>query len=449
MTFNVLGRIAMFKTSISIAAMMLAFASAGFSAAAAGEFEDVFQERYDSPEDVGVLGRFVSKAVEVGQYDQAISTLEQHLVKYPRDARARLNLASVYANTGSWELAARNLEVALSVGDLTPEETKQAEELAAKVNGALNGFEWVLDMTVGIRSKWLDVEDSNNEWKDRQDWNPFAAVNTALKIDLDTPLDDVLVISASGLVERRYEDINQGGNDPFTPIFEFDGIGGIYAHHRGRIAVTLDKGVPVVELDAMRIQFTAFGQFRTYNPSVSEVALGSSVRAIVQPSVDTSFYGDVSYANLEQSTNLSANHRFGAEVGASRRLTAEHTVGMAARYQREFTDGGTTVNRQREIELNYAGVLPYRMFGALWTHQVAGAIGDFRTKDGAFNPAFATAGTGTYWRASWDHAFHLDGYNRINLGYSVRESDYDLPPFAFFDPGSMSHTLSLSFTKSF
>ena len=436
----------MFNRSKSIAVMMLAFASIVLPAtASASDYDDVFRERYDSPEDVGVLGRFVSKAVEVGQYDQAISTLEQHLIKYPRDARARLNLASVYTNTGSWELAARNLEIALSVGDLTPEETKQAEELAAKVKGALSGFEWVLDMTVGIRSKWLDVEDERNSWRDRQDWNPFAAVNTALKIDLDTPLDDVLVVSASGLVERRYEDINQGAGDPFDG---FDLTSGIHAHHRGRIAFTLDKGVPVVELDAMRIQISAFGQFRTYNPSVTEVALGTSVRAIVQPSVDTSFYGEVSYANLSQSTNLSSEHRFGAEAGASRRLTAEHTVGMAARYQREMTDGGTTVNRQREIELNYAGVLP-QVFGALWTHQIAGAFGDFSSRDGNVNPAFVAAGTGTYWRASWDHAFHLDGYNRINLGYAVRENDYDLSPFAFFDPGSMSHTLSLSFTKSF
>ena len=169
-----------------------------------------------------------------------------------------------------------------------------------------------------------------------------------------------------------------------------------------------------------------------------------SIRA---PAIHLTGYGEVSYANLNQSTNLTSEHRFGAEAGASRRLTAEHTVGMAARYQREMTDGGTTVNRQREIELNYAGVLP-QVFGALWTHQVAGAIGDFRSLDGAFNLGQAP-GTGTYWRASWDHAFHLDGYNRINLGYSVRENDYDLPPFAFFDPGSMSHTLSLSFTKSF
>jgi|GEM_PF-1990965 len=437
----------MIKTPKSIAAIAIALASISFPAvASASDYDDIFQQRYDAPEDVGVLGRFVSKAVEVGQYDQAISTLEQHLIKYPRDSRARLNLARVYANTGSWELAGRNLEIALSVGDLTPEETKQAEELAARVKGALSGFEWVLDMTVGIRSKWLDVEDRNRAWKDRQDWNPFAAVSTGLKIDLDTPLNDVLLISASGLVERRYEDINQGAGDPFDG---FDMTGGIHAHHRGRIAITLDKGVPVVDLDAVRVQISAFGQFRTYNPSVTEVALGTSVRLIVQPSVDTSFYGDVSYANLKQSTNLTGEHRFGAEAGASKRLSDEHTIGMAGRYQRETTDGGTSVNRQREIELNYAGVLPYRVFNILWTHQVAAALGDFSSKDGTAFPEFATAGTGMYWRASWDHAFQLDGHNRINLGYLVRESEYDGIGQFDFDPGSMSHTLSLSFTKSF
>jgi hypothetical protein len=352
----------------------------------------------------------------------------------------------VYANTGSWELAGRNLEIALSVGDLTPEETKHAEELIARVQGALSGFEWVLDMTVGIRSTWLDVEDRNRAWKDRQDWNPFAAVNTGLKIDLDTPLDDALLISASGLVERRYEDINQGGDDP-TTVFIFDPVSGIYAHHRGRIAMTLDKGIPVVDLDTMRVQISAFGNFRTYNPSVTEVALGTSIRLIVQPSVDSSFYGEVSYANLKQSTNLTGEHRFGAEVGASKRLSDVHTIGMAGRYQREATDGGITVNRQREIELIYAGVLPYQAFEVLWTHQVAAAFGDFKSKDGTASPEFAAAGTGTYWRASWDHAFHLDGYNTINLGYLVRESVYD--DIGAFDPGSMTHAVSLSFTKSF
>lgn len=432
---------------------MRSFAAAAFAAflaaapANAQDYSSLFEQRYSSPEDVGVLGRFVSKAVEVGQYDQAISTLEQHLIKYPRDARARLNLAQIYANTGSWELAGRNAGIAISVGDLTPDEQAQAEALQARVARAAAGFEWVLDLTTGIRSTWLDVKNENNQWKDRQDWNPFAAVNTALKIDLDTPLDDVLVVSASGLVERRYEDVNQGAGDPFNG-FQLDS--GIHAHHQGKIAITLDKGVPVVDLDALRFQISAFGQFRTYNPSLVERSLGTSVRMIVQPSVDTSFYAEGLYANLAESTNLTAEHRFQAEVGASWRLTHEHTVGVAGRYQREFVDGGATVNRQREVELSYAGVVPFRILDVFWTQQAAVAFGDFRSADGtpAPNLPIVAPGTGDYWRASWNHSFHLDGHNRIDLGYVVREYDYDVAAFAF-DPGSMVHTVSLSFTKSF
>ena len=182
----------------------------------AGDYDDLFQQRYDSPEDIGVLGSFVSKAVEVGQYDQAISTLEQHLVKYPRDARAKFNLAKAYANTGSWELAKRNLEDALEIGDLTPQEADIAQKLLARTNGALAGFEWALDASVGIRSTWLETDQMNvfpadaDGWRDRQDFNPYFGASGSLRMDLDTPLNDALIWSGGFLAERRYEDINTG-----------------------------------------------------------------------------------------------------------------------------------------------------------------------------------------------------------------------------------------------
>jgi hypothetical protein len=430
------------KVSVAVAIGCLAT----LPSAAADGYDALFEQRYEMPEDIGVLGRFVSKAVESGLYDQAISTLEQHLIRHPRDSRARLNLAQLYANVGSWELAARNANVALSVGDLSSAEVRQAEDVQARAKSALAGFQWVLDMTVGVRSTWLDVDQSRAAWHDRQDWNPFAAFNTALRIDLDTPLNDSLTVSASGLLERRYEDINQGANDPITPAF--DPISGIYAHHQGQIAMTLDKGVPVTALDALRFQFTAFGQFRTFNPSLTEVALGTSVRMVVQPSVDTSAYVEGLYANLDKARNLLSQHRYAFEAGASKRLSEAHTIGAAGRYQRELTSAGTTINRYREVEMIYAGVLPMRPMDTLWTHRAAFALGDFSSRDGAIGAIFSAPGTGTFWRASWNHAFHLDGHNRIDLGYVVREFDHDVSPSAF-DPSSLVHTISLSFTKSF
>ncbi len=421
--------------------------------AEAGEYDDLFRERYDRPQDVGVLGQFVSQAVLVGQYDQAISTLEQHLVKYPRDARAKFNLAKVYANVGSWELTKRNLQDALEIGDLTPEETATAEKLLARTNGALAGFEWTLDATVGVKSTWLDTDEpypfgsGGNGWRDRQDWNPYVAASGSLRMDLDTPLNDALIWSGGFLAERRYEDINQGNFNPFSgPNF-----GGTYLHNRGQMALTLDKGIETTAVDSIRVQTGVFAEWRTYNPSVTDVALGTSVRLIVQPSVDTAVYVEGKYANLEQGRNISADHRFQAEVGTSWRLTYEHSIGIAGKYVTDITNGGTQISENREIEFRYSGLLPARPFGSVWTHQIGVAGGDFRGRDASLLAFFVPdPSKGHYWKADWTHTFQFDGQNSISVGYEFKRVDFDSDSgFFFFDNDYLTHSVGVSYTKSF
>ena len=90
----------MLKVCVLRATAGLLLATAGMSVVAhADDYPALFDQRYSSPEDISVLGSFVAKAVEVGQYDQAISTLEQHLVKYPRDARAKSVHEALLAKT--------------------------------------------------------------------------------------------------------------------------------------------------------------------------------------------------------------------------------------------------------------------------------------------------------------------------------------------------------------
>ena len=417
----------------------------------AGDYDDLFQQRYDSPEDIGVLGSFVSKAVEVGQYDQAISTLEQHLVKYPRDARAKFNLAKAYANTGSWELAKRNLEDALEIGDLTPQEADIAQKLLARTNGALAGFEWALDASVGIRSTWLETDQMNvfpadaDGWRDRQDFNPYFGASGSLRMDLDTPLNDALIWSGGFLAERRYEDIKQGFFNPF-------GLnrGGVYLHNRGHMALTLDKGIETTDIDALRVQFGVFASWRTYNPSVTDVSLGTSLRMIVQPSVDTAFYLEGKYSNLEQSSNLPAEHRIEVEAGASWRLSHEHSVGVAVKWLNELNeDPWIKVSESRELEVSYSGLLPYRPFVSIWTHQIVAGYGDFATRQNAAFEFFVPAAQeGEYWKASWRHTFQIDGQNSISLDYTFRRVDFDTPPFSF-DRDHTIHSTGVSYTKSF
>ena len=442
------------KVCVLRAAAGLLLAVTGMSGVAkADNYPALFDQRYSSPEDISVLGSFVAKAVEVGQYDQAISTLEQHLVKYPRDARAKYTLAKVYANTGSWELMKRNATDALEIGDLTPEEIRDAEALIARANNSLAGFEWALDATVGIKSTWLETDAANPDsgWRDRQDWNPYFAANGSLRIDLNTPLNDALIVSSGVLFERRYEDINLGGFNPFPDFSN----GGVYLHNRGYVAMTLDKGIETTSLDALRLQVGVFGNWRSLNPSVHDAALGTVLRLIIQPTVDMTAFMEGKYSSLFPAENVVADHRFEAAAGFTRRLSHEHSVGIAARYIHEITDSGVTIADQREVELRYSGLLPYRPFGTVWTQQAGVAFGDFETLDTSGLPFFVPPRSeGRFIKANWIHTFQIDGYNSISVSYEFKQFDFDnLFLDNFFIPtldGDYStHSVGVSYTKSF
>ncbi|TIW43418.1 MAG: tetratricopeptide repeat protein, partial [Mesorhizobium sp.] len=73
-------------------------------------YDDAFSARIASPADNRTLAQFVTVAVNAGQYDQAISSVEQYLIKYPRDARARLAASRLYYHVGSYELARRQVQ---------------------------------------------------------------------------------------------------------------------------------------------------------------------------------------------------------------------------------------------------------------------------------------------------------------------------------------------------
>ena len=443
--------------ALPFAAVLLLAAAGYVEPAKANDYSSLFEQRYSSPEDISVLGNFVAKAVEVGQYDQAISTLEQHLVKYPRDARAKYSLAKVYANTGSWELAKRNAEDGLEIGDLTAEEAADAQRLVSRANNSLAGFEWALDATVGIKSTWLDTDQANpgtifgnpnSGWRDRQDWNPYIASNGSLKMDLDTPLGDALIASGGVLFERRFEDVNQGNLNPFLgPVG-----GGVYLHNRGYFSLMLDKGIETTQLDGLRLQVGVFGNWKSYNPSITDAALGTSIRLIILPTVDTAAYVGGRYSNLSPSVNLAAEHRFEAEAGVTRRLSHEHSVGLAGRYIRELDSSGDVVTEQREVEMSYAGLVPHRPFDTVWTQQASVAFGDFETVGPS---VFVFSSTeGQYLRAHWTHTFQIDGYNSVSLGYEFRRTDFTdgfffTNNFDVFDNDYSTHAINLSYTRSF
>jgi len=280
--------------------------------------------------------------------------------------------------------------------------------------------------------------DPDTGWRDRQDWNPFFAGNGSLRVDLDTPLDDAIIFSGGALFERRYEDVNQGalGSPPDE----------IYLHHRGYASAILDKGIETTAVDALRFQFGVYGNWKTYNPYIKDAELGTLLRFIIQPSVDMSAFVEGRYGSLRPAEGLTGDHRFQAAAGFTKRLSHEHSVGVAGRYIHEIMDDGTDITTQREIEVSYAGLLPYQPFNTVWTQQASATFGDFET----FDPfSFgAPPADGRYWKTSWIHTFQIDGYNSVTVGYEFKRKDFT-PNLWGFDNDFSTHAVSVSYTKSF
>ncbi len=409
--------------------------------ALADQTSNAFAGRYDNPEDVFALGDYIRAASEDGQFDQALSSIEEHLVRHGNDGRARLAAARLYANLGSWDLARDQADAALATGQLGGDETEEATRLRNRAFRAANGVEWFVDLTAGVRVSTIDVDEETplSTWRDRTTTGAYGAAEGAIRFDLGTPLGNALIVSGRGELVRRYEDAFLGVGPGTT--------GDEVTAGRARIAVTYDMGLPVTAIDAARLQLSAVADYRTFTPDIEDVALGGVVRLVLQPTVNTRLHGEVGYFDLSASSGIPSDRRLTWEIGAQLRLSQAHALGAAVRELYEDDDASVEVARVSEVELSYAGILPVRPFGAVWTHQVTGALGTFETRD----LSFAARYTGDHWRVGWHHAFHLDGANRFELDYTATRQDFDpsavVPALA--GRSSLTHEVGLSYTRRF
>lgn len=426
------------KRRLAIAILTVAGLSAGGTAMAAG-LDDAFTRRYDAPEDVFALGAYVSRAVADGEYDQAISTLEEHLVRYPEDGRARLGVARLYANVGSWDLARDQAAAALASGHLSATEAREAEALARRADQAAKGIEWFVDLGAGAEFNRFDVDTPSGSWRDRSVFGGYGRIAGAVRLDLGTPRGDALVVSAEGKVVRRYEDAHLG-TGPTLGLAD----GRIVNALEGRLGAIWDIGLPVTVLDAARLQLGATAQYGTVHPGITIRAMGGLARVVLQPSVDTRVHAEYAYDDLSASTGISADRRHRLEAGASLRLAANHVVSVAARGSYEYA-GSARSGEIEEAEIAYAGLLPFSPFALAWSHEVSLAAGRFATFSAP--PAPTTTLSGNFWRAEWAHVFEIDNRNRFEIFYSATRRDFDQPAIAGY--GSVIHALGVGFTHRF
>lgn len=426
------------KRRLAVLLLSLAGFAGGGGARAAG-LDDAFALRYDNPEDVFALGSFVTRAVEDGQYDQAISTLEEHLVRYPNDGRARLGVARLYANVGSWDLAREQARAALESGQLSAAEGAEATALARRADQAANGVEWFVDVGGGAEFTRLDVDTDTLSWRDRSYAGGYGKAAGAVRFDLGTPRGDAIILSADGRVVRRYEDAFLGSG-PLAGVAD----GRTVTAFDGRMSAIYDIGLPVTAIDAARLQFGATGEYATMHPGIVVRSVGGVARAVLQPTVDTRLHAEYAYEDLSASTGITADKRHRFEIGASLRLEGNHIIAVSARGSYEYA-GSARAGMIEEAEISYAGIMPIRPFGAAWSHEISVSGGHFTTFGSPPGPAVALSGD--IWRAEWAHVFQIDNRNRIELTYSATRRDFDQAAIAA--RASTTHTVALGYMRRF
>lgn len=425
---------------VSNTALVVSLLSLLATSAAADSIDTAFTGRYNNPEDVFVLGDYVQTATRAGQYDQAISSIEEHLVRFANDGRARLAVARLYANVGSWELAANQAQAALESGQLSMRETQEAQALLRRASQGAKGIEWFVEASTGVRIIHIDVNVPTGSWRDRTTTGAYGELSGAFRYDFGTALGNALILSGRLGVERGYQDAYQGAG---PSLGRPDGR--IANSFNGRAAATFDFGLPVTAIDAMRLQLGVFTDYATVHPGIRIHSVGGIVRTVIIPTVDTRFHAEYSYEDFSASTGINAQRRHKWETGGSYRISQAHAVGVAARGLYDYSAANAMTGRVEEGEIYYAGRLPFEPFGVVWTHDVSLSVGTFTTS--GLPPGPATVFTGSHWRAEWNHQFHIDGHNRIDLGYSVTENRFDQA--AAVGRNSRSHAVSLGYTHRF
>lgn len=381
-------------------------AGTAYAQSVSQNYADAFAARVATPGDTTALNTFINTAVREGQYDQAISTVEQHLISAPRDAKARLIAGRLYNHLGSYELARRQLRHALSIGTLTPEETTEAEHLLGVVERALEGWTYGVSVSGGVRYESTDRGAAGST-----DFvTGFGQIKGHIRQDLKTASRDAIIYSGSVTATERVNDVDTSvvaGRDTLID---------------GEARITYDKGLPNSGVESLRMLVSAFAAVETFGSNTDETAFGTAIRFTVRPTVDGLAFIGAGYANLDASDGIFTENRFSWEAGYTHRLPNGHAIGAAIRGTHDEGSGQSNLGHMVEGEIRYGGVfytIPDRL---VWLHEIGVAIGENETPDLSLGPAFRL--NSDYWRITSAHDFQIAADQIISLDLTYRDIDF-------------------------
>ncbi len=417
-----------FKRNIAKLLFGLAVSLAVALPVVASPYQDAFTNRLNNPGDSNTLAQFVEIAVDTGQYDQALSTIEQHLISNPRDAEARLVAGRLYYHVGSYDLARQQVNAAILIGTLEPKKRDEAEKLIQRIDRDLAGTTGYVSLTTGIEVVRTDFAPTALI-ADRTDINPYGEIYAILRHDLNTAGNDAILLTARARVSRLFGD------------FSLSGAGGVFTATSGRVAVAWDKGLPDSGIASLRMNLSAYGDYYGFQEGFAVREYGVLAKFTTRPSVDSTVFANFGYASLSTSDLLFTDYRLRAEIGGARRISGKHAIGAAIRSQFDYTNSGTFVGNFIEGEISYAGLVWSKPDGPVWTQRITVGAGRVKLPDLSATPG--TTLDGNFWTLKWAHALEINDQNRINLNAWYQKFDLNT---ASRDQSSLGVGLSYTYT---
>lgn len=391
-----------------------------FGAAPAGAdslYDDAFAVRIANFSDPQALADFSDQAVRVGQYDQAISTLEQILFQNPDDIGARLTLARLYYHIGSFDLALGHVNEALRLN--VPTFELALRELQARIERAQRPLRARVDVTAGgqIVHARTAYPSGFATGTTTTGGGGFGAIDAEIVNDLQTATRDLIRFEGGVSVDQGFFDTDFDGRyDGFTAL---GGYG----------AVTLSKGLPDI-IDTLRADIGVFGEYRDLGGPRDLRKLGLRGRLGFRPAVETAVYVEGAYGWLDQSQALFATDRWSYGAGLRQRLVPGWTFDAHVRrthrrgtvpgaalagtdfaYQVAGTEAGASLTHLLYVFEDGRGW--FHQFGVRYTDET---ILDYGAVGVARGPFVKDRDA---WHIDWDHTVQLSaqGWLRFGVGY--------------------------------
>lgn len=212
----------------------------------AAEQERLFQRLQERPDDLDTMFEYAVVSIKLGDYEQAIATLERMLIYREDLPRVKLELGSAYFRLGSYDVARFYFDEVLAA-DPPPEVRAKVEEFLAQIQArnepsafagvASVGIVYSTNANLGPSEHFVEVfgidAELNPAFAEADDFGVRASVQLGHSYDLGGPTEDAWISNATFTALEYFSE--QDGN-----------IEALFLNTGPRLALMPEAGAPTI-----------------------------------------------------------------------------------------------------------------------------------------------------------------------------------------------------------